>query len=109
MAAKEIVISTMGVLYQTDTEDEQATQSLTTKLQQATYTKGPKAGQKIYTPIVASSFIIFVLFYFPCLATIAAIRRESGHWKWAIFAMVYTTAIAYVGSFIVYQVGSLFG
>ncbi len=104
MAAKEIVISTMGVLYQTDGD---ASQSLQQKLQEATYTTGPKAGQKVYTPAVALGFLVFVLFYFPCVATLAAIRKESGAWKWAIFALVYTTAIAWVAAFLIYQIGNL--
>ena len=107
MAAKEIVVSTMGVLYQTDPNDSN-TKSLTQKLQQATYKKGPKKGQKIYTQLSAFSFLLFVLFYFPCVATIAAIKKESGAWKWAVFAMTYTTAIAYIASLLVYQIGSLF-
>jgi len=107
MAAKEIVVSTMGVLYQTD-PDAKSSQSLVTKLQNATYTSGPKIGQKIYTPPVALGFLLFVLFYFPCVATIAIIKKESGEWKWAIFAMLYTTSIAWVAAFIVYQLGSLF-
>ncbi len=106
MAAKEIVVSTMGVLYQTDPKNS-GSQSLTAKLQQATYKKGPKKGQKVYTPLSAFSFLLFVLFYFPCIATIAVIKKESGAWKWAIFAMTYTTAIAYVISLLVFQIGSL--
>ncbi len=106
MAAKEILVSTMGVLYQTD-PTASGTQSLTTKLKQATYKSGPKIGQKIYTPVVAMALLIFVLFYFPCVATLAAIRRESGAWKWAIFAMTYTTAIAWIAAFLVYQIGNL--
>ncbi len=106
-AAKEIVISTMGVLYQSD-PDAVGAQSLVTKLRAAKYTSGPKIGQPIYTPPVAMGFLLFVLFYFPCIATIAAIKRESGLWKYAIFEIVYTTAIAWVAAFAVYQIGSLF-
>lgn len=107
MAAKEIVISTMGVLYQTDPNVE-GTQSLKQKIQEATYKTGPKIGQKIYSPLVAIGFIVFVLFYFPCVATLAAIRKESGEWKWSVFAVTYTTAIAWIASFLIYQIGSLF-
>jgi len=106
-AAKEIVVSTMGVLYQTD-PDAEGTQSLGDRLKAAVYTSGPKMGQKIYTPPVAFGFLLFVLFYFPCIATIAAIKRESGLWKYAIFEIVYTTAIAWVAAFASYQIGSLF-
>ena len=60
------------------------------------------------TPLVAFSYLIFVLLYFPCLATIAAIKGESGSWRWAAFAAAYTTALAWVVSAAVYQVGRLF-
>ncbi len=107
MSAKEIIVSTMGVLYQSDPSVD-GNAPLMHKLQQATYDSGPKIGQKIYSPLVAFSYIIFVLFYFPCVATIAAIRRESGEWKWALFTIFYTTSLAWVASFLVYQIGSLF-
>ena len=107
MSAKEIVVSTMGVLYQSDPSVD-GNAPLMEKLKQATYDSGPKMGEKIYSPLVAFSFIIFILFYFPCVATIAAIRRESGEWKWALFTVFYTSALAWVASFLVYQIGSLF-
>ncbi|RLD66232.1 MAG: ferrous iron transport protein B [Bacteroidetes bacterium] len=107
MSAKEIVVSTMGVLYQSDPSVD-GNAPLMDKLKQARYDSGPKMGEKIYSPLVAFSFIIFILFYFPCVATIAAIRRESGEWKWALFTVFYTTALAWVASFLVYQIGSLF-
>ena len=59
------------------------------------------------TPLSAAAYLVFVLLYFPCLATIAAIRNETGTWKWAIFTAVYTTVLAYVMSMLVYQIGSL--
>jgi ferrous iron transport protein B len=52
--------------------------------------------------------MVFVLLYFPCIATLAAIKQESGSWKWALFAVGYTTALAWIMSFIVYQIGGLF-
>ena len=106
-AAKEIVVSTMGVLYQSDPEQEEA-QSLASRLQSAKHTSGPKTGQLVYTPPVAFGFLMFVLFYFPCIAVIAAIKRESGQWKYALFEVVYTTAIAWVVAFASYQIGNLF-
>ena len=60
------------------------------------------------TPLVAFCFLLFVLLYFPCVATIAAIKQETGSWKWAMFAAVYTTLTAWVVSALVYQVGKLF-
>lgn len=56
------------------------------------------------TPLTAFCFLLFVLIYFPCLATIAAIRHESGSWRWAVFAAVYTTVLAWIVSVAVYQI-----
>ena len=103
-AAKEIVVSTMAVLSSSD-ED---TQTLGERLKEQTYTSGPKAGQKVYTPLVAFTLMIFILLYFPCIATITAIGRESGSWRWALFTAVYTTCVAWVVSFVVYRIGLLF-
>ena len=81
VGAKEIVASTMGVLY---------------------------GGEYNFDPLTAYCFLLFVLIYFPCIATIVAIRHESGSWRWATFAALYTTLLAWVVSALVYQVGSLF-
>ena len=59
------------------------------------------------SPISAYAYLIFVLLYFPCIATVAAIRNESGSWRWALFAAFYTTGLAWVVSAAVYQVGRL--
>jgi ferrous iron transport protein B len=106
LVAKEIVVGSMGVLYQSDLAADETSVNLQTKLQQQKYTKGPKAGQKVFTPLVAYAFMVFVLLYFPCIAVIAAIRREAGN-KWAVFVMVYTTLMAWLVAFVVYQIGSL--
>jgi len=107
-AAKEIVISTMGVLYQTN-QDVNENKSLITKLREQTYTSGIKKGQPIFTPLVAISFMLFILIYFPCIAVIAAIKHESGKWKWSAFLTLYTTALAWIAAFVVFQGGSLLG
>lgn len=60
------------------------------------------------TPLVALSYLVFVLLYFPCIATIAAIKNESGSWRWALFAACYTTVLAWAASALVYQVGRIF-
>ena len=107
-AAKEIVVSTMAVLYQAEAgikEDESA--SLQNRIKNEVYTTGPRKGESVFTPLSGFSFLLFVLFYLPCIAVIAAVGRESGSWKWAAFVLFYTTAIAWVASFVVYQVGSL--
>ena len=101
LAAKEVVVSTLGILYKTD--DKGMQKSLVEKLQ----TSEIESGKKAYTPLVAFSFLIFILTYFPCAGVIAAIKRESGNWKWPLFTIVYTTSIAWILSFIVYQTGKL--
>ncbi len=104
-AAKEVVISTMGVLYQTD--DSEGVTGLIDKLRSQVYPDGPRKGEPVYTTLVAFSFMIFILIYFPCIAVVAAIRKESGKWRWPAFVAIYTTLLAWVASFAVYQVGSL--
>ena len=107
-AAKEVVVSTMGVLYQADEgTGESESVSLQNRIREQVYTSGNKKGKAVFTPLSGFSFLLFVLFYLPCVAVIAAVGRESGSWKWAGFVLFYTTAIAWTASFIVYQLGSL--
>ncbi|MBE9483337.1 MAG: ferrous iron transport protein B, partial [Bacteroidetes bacterium] len=104
-AAKEIVVSTMGVLYEVGESGQDV--SLISKIREQEYTVGPRKGEKVFTPIAALAFMMFVLIYFPCIAVIAAIKKESGSWKWALFVAGYTTGLAWVVAFAVYQIGSL--
>jgi len=94
--AKEIVVSTMGVLYAVDEEAEPGT------LENALASSN-------LTPLTAFTMMVFVLLYLPCLSTVAAIRRETGSVKWMTFSIVYTTSVAWVVSFVVYQGGKLLG
>ncbi len=105
LPAKEIIVSTMGVLYQAD--DNNKDSGLSNKLKQEEYITGPKAGQPVFSVPVALSFLAFVLIYFPCIGVIASIKSESGKFKWALFAIVYTTTVAWIVSFIVFQVATL--
>lgn len=104
IGAKEIVASTMGVLYADDesvADDNEADSEKYNKL----YVKMTNDG---ITPLIAFSYLLFVLIYFPCIATIAAIKSETGSWKWAMFAALYTTLLAWIISAVFYQTGSLF-
>jgi ferrous iron transport protein B len=105
-AAKEIVVSTMGVLYQTNDANVD-NQSLQEKLKTHVHEQGPKKGEPVFTPVVALAFLVFVLIYFPCIAVVAAVNKETGGWKWATFLAVYTTLLAYLMAFLVYQIGGL--
>ncbi len=105
-AAKEIIVSTMGVLYQVNDENSQG-QTLSEKLRTQTYHSGPHKGEKVFSPVVAFAFLIFVLIYFPCVAVVAAVKKETGGWKWAAFLAGYTTVLAYLAALLINQVGSL--
>lgn len=107
VAAKEIVVSTMGVIYQPDPSRPETRDNLAERLRNQQHRSGKKAGQPVFTPLIALSFLVFILIYFPCVAVIAAIKNESGTWRWAAFTIFYTTGLAWLLSFIVYQVGSL--
>jgi ferrous iron transport protein B len=104
-AAKEVVVSTMGVLYQTESGD--GISGLVEKLKTSVHNSGPNEGKPVYSPLVAYSLMVFILIYFPCIAVIAAVRKESGKWKWSAFLAFYTTAIAWIMAFLVYQGGNL--
>lgn len=92
VGAKELVVSTLGVLYTNEGDAENVSLS----------------GRIPITPLAAFCYMLFVLIYFPCIATIVAIKQESGSWKWALFAAGYTTALAWLLSFAVYQIGGMF-
>ena len=104
VAAKEIVVSTIGVLYAGETDLVEDDASLRERLTMPS----PETGKPDFTPLVALSFLVFVLLYFPCLASIAAIVKETGSWWWGIFSMVYNTAFAWVVAFLVFNIGKLF-
>lgn len=91
VGAKELVVSTLGVLYTNEGDVENVNLSNRIPI----------------TPLVALAYMLFVLIYFPCIATFAAIKQESGSWKWAIFTAGYTTGLAWLITFTVFQIGSL--
>ena len=106
VGAKEIVASTIGVLYSGDDsfgDDDTFSDDSEkyTRLRQMMLQEG-------ITPLAAYAYLIFILLYFPCIATIAAIKNETGSWRWALFAAVYTTAVAWIASALVFQIGRLF-
>ena len=106
VGAKEIVASTLGVIYSNDesfADDEQ----MSSDSEKYSNLNAKMTADGI-TPLAAFSFLLFVLLYFPCIATIAAIKGETGSWRWALFAAFYTTAVAWIVSALVFQLGSLF-
>ena len=98
VGAKELVVSTMGVMYAQGAEATDP-EGMTDETQLQTALKGSvsKAG--------ALAFMVFVLLYFPCIATFVAIKNETGKWRWAIFCAVYTILVAWIMAFFFYRIG----
>ena len=94
VSAKEIVVSTLGVLYSQDATADDASLAQTLR----------ESGD--FTPASALAFLVFVLLYFPCIATIVAVRNEAGR-GWALASMVYSTAVAWFVAWIVYHIALL--
>ena len=105
-AAKEIVVSSMGVLYHADTDADEHSSALQSSIQAQTWTSGKLAGQKVFTPLVAYAFMIFILLYVPCVATVSAVFKEAGG-KWAAFSVIFNTSVAWLVAFLIYQIGML--
>jgi ferrous iron transport protein B len=96
--AKEIVVSTMGVLYQVGTEEDEASEGLIQALRRSKM-----------TPLVSYAFMAFVLIYTPCLGTVAVIRRETHSLKWTAFSVGYAVVLAWLVAFFIVRIGSLLG
>ena len=106
LPAKEVVVGAMGVIYTGNSDDsDEASVQLSERIKQEVRPDGTHA----FTPLIALSFMVFVLLYFPCIATVTAVGREAGSYKWSLFVMVYTCLLAWVTSFLVYQIGSWLG
>ena len=103
-AAKELMVSTLGVLYQLD-EDTAAAAG--TGKDDAADSAISQALQQSSSPASALSYMVFALLYFPCIATIVAIKGESGQWRYAVFSMLYSTGFAYIMAFIAYRIALL--
>jgi len=100
--AKEIVVSTLGVLYTGDEEADNA--SLSARITAPDHI----TGKPDFTPAAALSFMLFILLYCPCIATVTAIVKETGSWKYGLFSIVYNTAAAWIVSFAAYRAMLLF-
>ena len=100
VGAKELVVSTLGVMYAGEEPVALDTNADETRLQRALI--------KSVTPAGALAYMVFILLYFPCIATFIAIRNETGGWKWALFTAVYTIVLAWVMAFATFHLASLF-
>lgn len=103
LAAKEVVVSTLGVIYLGDGDDsDESSLKLSEKIKEEKRADGSPS----FTPLIAFGFMVFVLIYFPCVATIIAIGRESASWKWGLFSVLYSCSLAWLMAFLIYQIGS---
>jgi len=113
VGAKELVVSTLGVMYadeeplgadvaagSSDASASETTSGAETRLQ--------KALVRSVTPAGALAYMVFILLYFPCIATFVAIKNEGGGWKWAIVTAIYTILLAWIAAFITFRIASLF-
>jgi len=103
-AAREVLVSTLGIVFSVGDVDETSV-ALRDRLRAAKLPNGAKA----YNGLVAISIMVFFVLACQCMATLAVIKRETNSWRWPIFVFVYMTALAWVGSFIVYQGGLALG
>jgi ferrous iron transport protein B len=123
VGAKELVVSTLGVMYAEDCpidagagEPELADSQETAIADNASdsvqhsnsETRLQKALVRSVTPAGALAYMVFILLYFPCIATFVAIKNESGGWKWAIITAIYTIALAWIAAFITFRIASFF-
>jgi ferrous iron transport protein B len=112
VGAKELVVSTLGVMYADDEPLQETAAVSSGSADEANHnseeTRLQRALLKAVTPAGALAYMVFILLYFPCIATFVAIRNEAGGWKWAILTAVYTIILAWIMAFITYNLASLF-
>ncbi len=104
MAAKEIIVSTLGVLY-SDSDDAHLEEAHLKKELKAI---NPATGKPNFTPLTALAYMAFVLLCFPCIATVAAVASESGSWRWAAVTVIYNTSVAWIVAWLIVTIGSIF-
>ncbi len=109
LAAKEIAVSTMGILYHADTDSPDGGRSLIAGIKEQRYSSGPEAGMHIFDPVTELGYMVFMLLYVPCVATLAAMKRESGSWKWPAFSALFTISLAWTAAFLIHHIGRLMG
>ena len=120
VGAKELVVSTLGVMYTDISEDGSAqkeegaanvSEESDTGAYESDYTGDTRLQRELLksvSPAGALAYMVFILLYFPCIATFIAIKNESGGWKWAIYTAIYTIFLAWIAAFATYHIASLF-
>jgi ferrous iron transport protein B len=109
-AAREVFVSTMSTVYNVGSNDESNRADLEKILREQKWPKDtPKAGQLVYTPLVAITLMVFYVFALQCVSTVAIVRRETNSWKWPVFQWVYMGALAWILAFVTYHGGHWLG
>jgi ferrous iron transport protein B len=104
-AAREVFVSTMGVVYGVGADvDEEST-----TLRERMKAERRPDGRPVYTPLTGLSLLFFFALACQCMSTLAAVKRETAGWRWPLFMLVYMTALAWLVSFITWQVGTALG
>ena len=103
--AREVVVAILGIIYNLGSEESEESENLRQKMRNATWDDDPN--QKVFTPIVALSVMVFFALCAQCAATLAVIKRETGSWKWPVFTFSYMTILAYCAALITYQISNL--
>jgi ferrous iron transport protein B len=104
-AAREVFVSTMGVVFNAQSEDDEDTEPLRLAMLKATWPDG----RPLFTPLVCFTLMIFYVFAMQCMSTIAIVKRETNGWKWPLFQTAYMTGTAWILSLIVFQGGRALG
>jgi ferrous iron transport protein B len=107
--AREVVVGTLGIIYDVGEGADQESESLRQKLQAATWQSGSGMGQPVFTVATALSLMVFFALCCQCVSTLAVIRRETNSWRWPVFTFVYMTGLAYVAALVTYQTGTWIG
>jgi len=104
-AAREVFVSTMGVVYNVGDEADETSEPLRQQIAEATWADG----SAVYTPLVGIGLMVFYVLACQCVSTIAVVRRETNSWRWPAFMVGYMTCLAYGAALLVYQVGTALG
>ncbi len=107
LAAKEIAVGTMGILYHADKDAPEGGPSLITRIKEQRHLSGPNTGRPVFDPLTALGYMVFMLLYVPCVATLATMKRESGSWKWPAFSALFSITLAWMAAFLIRQIGQL--
>lgn len=104
-AAREVLVSTLGIIYNGDKEANEESETLMSSIQNAKKSDG----SPVWTPLTALTLMVFFVLAIQCMSTVAVVRRETNSWSWTLFMVGYMTGLAYVAAFITYQGGKLLG